>query len=254
MIDTHAHLAAKEFSDEDLKGVLERAKQAGITDIINICTDPWTLERGLKLSEKHTWIHAAASTTPHDVGNEGESSFPIMEEAARLGKLVAIGETGLDYHYEHSPKEVQKQFLVRYLRLATSLSLPVIIHCRDAFSDLFSIFDQEYRNKPFVLHCFTGTEEEAKEVTVRGGFLSFSGIVTFKKSEALQQVAKKVPLEHLLIETDAPYLAPQSRRGCRNEPAFLLETAQCLASLFNRPLEEFLSITSQNAKKLFQLI
>lgn len=147
---------------------------------------------------------------------------------------------------------MQKEFLIAYLELAKSLRLPIIIHCRDAFEDLFTVFDEHYQNMPFILHCFTGSSEEAKEVVRRGGFVSLSGILTFKKSVDLQATAKLVPLENLLIETDAPYLAPQSKRGRTNEPSFIVETAAFLANLHGISLKEIGAITSQNSLRILK--
>lgn len=251
--DSHAHLSSPEVMPL-IEGVMARAKVAGVAKILNICTDPMTLEQGLSLEQTHKEVRNAGSTTPHDVEKEGESAFPLFEKAAKAGKLVAVGETGLDYHYEHSPKDLQKRFLVRYLRLARECKLPVIFHCRDAFNDLFEIVDAEYpKEAPAVLHCFTGTLNEAKEVVKRGWLLSISGIATFKKSEALREVARWTPLSQLLIETDTPYLAPQSRRGQQNEPAFLPETARCIAQEKGISVEEVADATFENAQKIFQM-
>ncbi len=193
------------------------------------------------------------ATTPHDVDKEGEKAFPFMESAARSGALVAVGETGLDYHHYAETKELQKKFLRRYLALAKECHLPVIIHCREAFSDLFHILDEAGSELPGVLHCFTGTHAEAKEVIDRGWYLSLSGIVTFKKSQQLQEIAREVPLSQLLIETDAPYLAPDPYRGKQNEPAYLLSTAQFIANLRGLSLADLASATSHNARTLFNL-
>lgn len=254
LIDSHAHLTSPTVF-EQLDAVLERAKQAGVTSIVNICTDPLSLERGLALSQRCPWIYQAAATTPHDVEKEGEAVFEIMAASALQGLLRAVGETGLDYHYEHSNRLIQKQFLRRYLQLALECQLPIIIHCREAFADLFEMIDVDYTVNgscaPGVLHCFTGNLKEAEEVLKRGWMLSLSGIVTFKKSHELQQVAKEVPLEQLLIETDTPYLAPQGHRGKQNEPAFLVETAHFVASLKRVPFEELARVTAQNAKRFF---
>ena len=176
-----------------------------------------------------------------------------MAHHARNGDLVAVGETGLDYHYTHSKRETQQQFLRRYLALALECNLPVIIHCREAFADLFAILDDAYGSSKGVLHCFTGTCDEARAVIARGWCLSLSGIVTFKKSEQLRAVAKETPLTQLLIETDTPYLAPQSRRGQPNEPAYLEETAQMIADIKGIPLKEVAEQTRHNAEALFQL-
>ncbi len=257
MIDSHAHLTSPELLDQ-LDLLLMRAEEAGIEAIINICTDPLSLERSSDLIKKFPWVYQTAATTPHDVEKEGEEAFPIFAQAAREGKLHAIGETGLDYYYEHSNRDIQKKFLRRYLHLALECDLPIVIHCREAFQDFFEILDSEYivngrHHAPGVLHCFTGTMQEAEGVIKRGWMLSLSGIVTFKKSTELQEVAKRVPLEQLLIETDAPYLAPQSHRGKQNEPAYLVDTARFIASLKGISFEELAQATTNNAKKLFQL-
>jgi TatD DNase family protein len=251
LIDTHAHLTSPALVS-DLDALIERAKAAYLQHIVNICTDPVSLREGLLLEEKVPWIRNAGATTPHDVEKDGEECFPIFEQAARDGKLIAVGETGLDYFYEHSNREVQQKFLVRYLQLALELKLPVIFHCREAFADLFAIADREIgTNIPAILHCFTGTLEEAKAVVARGWMISFSGILTFKKSEELRQTARQMPLENLFIETDAPYLAPQSKRGQTNESSFIAETATCLASLKGISLEEMARISTENASRIF---
>lgn len=251
--DSHAHLSASQVFPQ-IDAILERAQKLGVDRIVNICTDPDTLAKGLFLSNRYPFVVNAGATTPHDVVNEGESAFPIFAEAAFAKKLAAIGETGLDYHYHHSPRDRQIYFLKRYLKLAIETSLPVIFHCRDAFADLFSIVDDHYpSHSPAILHCFTGTIEEAQGVIRRGWHLSLSGIVTFKKSEQLRQIAKWVPLSQLLIETDAPYLAPQTQRGKMNEPSFLLETAACIAEVKQISVEEVALATYENGRRLFRL-
>jgi len=250
LIDSHAHLTSPEILPE-VDAVIARAQNAGVEKIINICTDHKSLEEGLKLAEKNKVIYNTAATTPHDVEKEGETFFPIVE--ASVGKLVAIGETGLDYFYEHSPKKLQQHFLSRYFDLALKVKLPIIFHCRDAFADLFAIADEQYRGHSAVLHCFTGTLEEARSCLDRGWFISFSGIITFKKSELLREIVKFVPLDRLFIETDAPYLAPQSRRGKQNEPANVVEIAQKIAELKEISLQEVEKVTNQNITQFFAL-
>lgn len=252
LIDSHAHLTHEQFN-EDLGTLLKRAQESGVEAIINICTNPQEVEKGLELSKAYPWIYTACSTTPHDVKEEGEKYFATMQKYAEASVLVAIGETGLDYHSYADTKEIQKIFFSRYLELAKHLKLPVIIHCRDAFEDLFTILDREYPNLPAVLHCFTGTMAEAKQVIERGLYLSLSGIVTFKKSIELQEIAKMIPLEQLLIETDAPYLAPAPHRGKRNEPAYLLETAKSIASLRGQSLDSLAAATTSNARTFFNI-
>lgn len=249
-IDSHAHLCDGAFT-EDRDLVLEGATAASISDIVNVCTGPDTLKMGRELARKHQRIHLAASTTPHDAADP-DPFFSQVEEAAKAGELVAIGETGLEYFHPCSPRPIQQRLLERYLELAHRMHLPLIVHCREAFTDLFSILDA---GPPVqgVLHCFTGTLEEAKSVIARDWYLSFSGIVTFKRSIDLREVVKWIPLEKMLIETDCPYLAPQAYRGKRNEPKFLLETARIIAS--ERAISEqvLAEHTSENACSLFRL-
>jgi TatD DNase family protein len=246
--DSHAHLTSPQVIDH-VEEVLQRAKDRGIKRIVNICTDEKTLEKGLLVSKRHPWVYNTAATTPHDVEKEGESFFSIVQ--SHLQDLIAIGETGLDYYYEHSNRKVQQDFLIRYFALARQAKLPLIFHCREAFKDLFSLADVHYAQRPAILHCFTGSQEEAKGCLDRGWFISFSGIITFKKSEALRDVVRFVPLDRILIETDTPYLAPDSKRGKMNEPSFMIETAEVVAKMKDVSLEKISEITSENAFKFF---
>jgi TatD DNase family protein len=248
--DSHAHLTSDALKDQ-VEPILKRAHDAHVDVIVNICTDESSLDLGIMWQKSTPGFFNAAATTPHDVVQQGAQFFPIVKEKTKAHQLVAIGETGLDYYYEHSPKQIQQEYLIRYLQLALDTKLPVIFHCREAFDDLFSIYDEQKTFIPSVLHCFTGTITEAKQVLDHGWYLSFSGIITFKKSEILREVVKLVPLDRLLIETDSPYLAPQSRRGKVNEPAFIIETAQMIADLKQLSLEEIARITSRNAREFF---
>ncbi len=250
-IDSHAHITAASLEGEE-EAILLRAKERGIKGILNICTDRKSLERGLQLSKQFPWLYHAGATTPHDVEKTGEKDFSFFQEAAKNKRIVAIGETGLDYHYLHSPKDIQQKHLIQYLTLATKFNLPIIFHCRDAFSDLFSICDTHYRGKA-VLHCFTGTVKEAEEVLTRGWYLSLSGIVTFKKCGELKEVAKKVPLHQLLVETDTPYLAPGKYRGKINEPAFLPLIVEVIAEIKGIDVSEVAFVTSKNVKDLVKM-
>lgn len=249
-VDSHAHLTSDALFPH-LSQILDRAEAAGVEAIVNICTDQVSLDRAFAVKRKSPHLFFTASTTPHDVEAEGESFFPLVAEAARGGKLVAIGETGLDFHYEYSPKELQKKYLSKYFSLSIETQLPIVFHCREAFQDLFEIADREYRGRPALLHCFTGSLEEAKGVLDRGWYLSLSGIVTFAKSESLREVARYVPLDRLLIETDAPYLAPQSRRGKINEPAWIVETAHMVAQAKGIAVEQLAQATCENAYSFF---
>jgi len=172
---------------------------------------------------------------------------------AKEKKLIAIGETGLDYFYGLSKKDLQKKYLINYFRLAIKHKLPLILHCRDAFLDLFEIADKEFVDQKALLHCFTGTQKEVRNVLDRGWYVSFSGIITFKNSNDLIEIVKICPLDRILIETDSPLLAPQSKRGKLNEPAYVVETAQMIASIKNVSLEEIAKITFDNAMKFYQM-
>ncbi|PCI77102.1 hydrolase TatD [Candidatus Aerophobetes bacterium] len=246
--DSHAHMT-EESMFEEVDAYLKRAKQAGITHIANICTDKLTLARGIELQKRYDWIVNVGATTPHDVGELGEKEFDVFAKAARDGVLAAVGETGLDYHYEYSDKKVQKLFLERYLDLADETDLPVVFHCRDAFDDLFAI-TKGIKSKA-VLHCFTAGVKEALKGAERGWYISISGIATFKRSHELREVIKELPIENMFIETDAPYLAPQSKRGKRNEPSFIVETAEMIAEVKGLTLEQVAKQTMNNAKAFF---
>ena len=253
-IDSHAHLTAGKVYD-DIDGILLRAKNAGVGNVVNVCTDEVTLQRGLTLAQEHPEVVNIAATTPHDVEKEGSNVFPLMSHHAHSGDLRAVGETGLDYHYRYSSPDIQKEFFIRYLHLALKCRLPVIVHCRDAFPDLIAILDAEYCSHanamPGVLHCFTGTVSDADAVLHRGWFISMSGIMTFKNSHELRDVVKITPIDRLMIETDTPYLAPQSKRGKVNEPSYLPEIAEVMATVKNMKSKEVEEITCSNAQKMF---
>ncbi|NGX55428.1 MAG: D-aminoacyl-tRNA deacylase [Chlamydiae bacterium] len=252
LIDSHAHLTFATLKD-DPEAMIARAKAAGIEAIININTSPQEIERGETLSSRHPWIYQVAATHPHDVAKVGEEQFEPIAQKARLGALVAIGEIGLDYFYKYSTPEVQRAFLARYFQLAQECHLPVVIHCREAFDDLFAVADEHYQKGPALLHCFTGSMKELETVLARGWMVSFSGIVTFKKSQELRECAKIVPHSRLLIETDTPFLAPQSHRGKPNEPAYLVETAHVMAEVLGLSFEELAKLTTANARRFFKL-
>ena len=239
----------------DISDVIINAKKSLVTHILNICTDKVTFERGLKLSKEHKNIFLAAATTPHDVVEGADEMFEIFAAAARNGDLDAVGETGLDYFYEKSPKDIQKKYFARYIDLCLETKLPLIIHCRDAFADLLQILDDNYLSKggdgaKVVIHCFTGTVEEARQCLQRNFRISLSGIVTFKKSTELQEAAKIIPLSNLLIETDSPYLAPHPFRGKRNEPAMVVHTAEFIANLKQVQVSDIASSTFENGIQL----
>ncbi len=249
-IDSHAHLTIHPDTAA-VAELLSRAQQKQVSGIVNICTRQEELERGLFLETTHPWISNAAAAPPHDITVEEDLFFPIVSEKAFDGTLIAIGETGLDYHYYRHSMERQKESLIRYCRLSIETGLPMIFHCREAFSDLFALTDCHYKDRPAVIHCFTGTLKEAEEALARGWYLSISGIVTFDRSAELRTVISHIPLERILIETDSPYLAPQSRRGEKNEPSYIDETARKVAEIKALSVADLAKATTENAFRFF---
>lgn len=252
LVDTHAHLTCGECVD-DAEALVVEAQGAGVPTIVNICTDIPSLVAGLALQSRCSGVYTAAAVTPHDVASGvAPAFFDLLSSHARTHDLIAIGETGLDYFYEHGPRAIQQESLRRHLLLALECKLPVIFHCRDAFDDLFTIAD-EVGSFSAVIHCFTGDGAAAARALDRGWYLSFSGIVTYKKSDALRAVAATVPLDRIVVETDTPFLAPQRRRGQQNRPAYVVETAECLAHLKGLTLNAFADAIRANSAALFRL-
>ena len=251
LIDTHAHLSL--FPEEEIPHILERAKTARVKAIINICMEKKELEQSVRFSSTSPKIFSGAALSPQDVARtDGMDFLASIRLYAREKKLIAIGEAGLDYHYTSIDKELQKQFFLLQMRLAEEESLPLIVHCREAFSDLF-LLANKFPTLKVVVHCFTGTKQEAEELLKRGWYLSLSGILTFKNSNALREIAQDLPLERILIETDSPYLAPQTYRGKKNEPSFVSEVAKALGEIKHLSLEEIAQITTDNALSFFSL-
>lgn len=253
-IDSHAHITSDELFPE-VDALIKRALLKGVQAIINITTDEKTLQRGLTLQKKYPEVvFNTGATTPHDVDKLGEVDFPSFEAAAKRGELVAIGETGLDYFYSHSERGRQIEYLQKYIALAKETDLPLVFHCRgdEAFADLFAVA-KTFGTIPAVLHCFTGNTMQAKKALDLGWYLSISGIVTFKKSHELREVVAGIPLDRLFVETDAPYLAPESRRGQVNEPSFIGETVIRIADLMQITPEEVAAETTKNVCRFFKL-
>ncbi|MCI0381851.1 MAG: TatD family hydrolase [Chlamydiae bacterium] len=253
LIDSHCHLTSSELV-KDLDSIIERAKAAGVSSIINVCTDVSSLEEGVKIQEKYPRsIFNIAAVHPHDVAKEGELFFPVVKKYAKERKLVAIGETGLDYFYEYSPKEVQQDFLRNHIALAALVQKPLVFHCRNAFEDLFAIANELNIASPCVVHCFTDSLKVAKSILNLGWYLSFTGIITFKKSEMLREIVKYVPLDRMFVETDAPFLAPESKRGKVNEPAYVVEIAEMVASVKGMDLKKVSEILKKTTSDFFSL-
>lgn len=256
-IDSHAHLTGEALFPV-FSTLVDNAATAGVKRIVNICTDRTSLARALEVMEQYPSVVHTAAIPPHDVNNEAATNgFAAVKDAAEKGLLYAIGETGLDYYHPGFSKELQQKYLVDHLQLANACDLPIVIHCRSAFADFFEILDRECcingKWRPGVLHCFTGTMEEAEQVIKRGWYISFSGIITFKKSDDLREVVRQMPLDKILIETDSPWLAPQLHRGKSNEPAYIVETAKTIAQVKGISLDEVAQTTFKNTQNLFRL-
>lgn len=257
-VDSHCHIDGAEY-DADREEVIRRARDAGVTTMLNVGTgDPHSgaFERAVELAEKHTDIYAAVGVHPHDAKLfTDQAEQRLLDLVKQSRQVIAWGEIGLDYHYDHSPRDVQRKVFERQLRLARLLELPVVIHSREANDDTIAILREEMAGyeRGGVLHCFGGSLEMATSAIDLGFFISFAGNLTFKKAEDLRSIARQLPLDRLLIETDCPYLTPVPFRGERNEPARVVETARCLAEVHGRELEVIGHITSENFGKLFRV-
>lgn len=256
LIDSHCHIDGPEY-DADRQEVIARARDAGVNLMLNVGTgDPHSgvFERAVALAEQHSEIYAAIGVHPHDAKLFDERAEQLLLDLVQQSKrVIAWGEIGLDYHYDHSPREVQQDVFRRQLRLARSRNLPVVIHSRAADDETIAILREEMSGyeRAGVLHCFGGSLLMARAAIDLGFFISFAGNLTFKKAEDLREVARQLPLERLLVETDCPYLTPVPYRGKRNEPARVVETADFLASLLDTEPEEMGRITSENFARLF---
>lgn len=249
LIDTHAHIEMKEF-DSDREDVIQRAKDAGAAYLISVGANLAGSRKAVELSERYGNVYASVGIHPHDVKDMDETTIPVLRDLAKSSKVVAIGEIGLDYFKEWSPKELQISKFRELLALAKELYKPVIIHDRDAHEDTLRILKEEGIKKG-VVHCFSGDSEFAKEILNLGFYISFTGVITFPKAEDARKVVEAVPIEKMLVETDCPYLAPVPHRGKRNEPAFVREVAKTIAEVKGLSLEDVARITTLNVKDLF---
>ena len=258
LFDSHAHVDGAEF-DADRGEVLARALAAGVTRLVCIGSgaDVATAERALALAQAPAQgpeIWATVGIHPHDVAKMTEATWIRIEELAGAPRVVGIGETGLDYFYDHSPRDAQRAAFERFVALAHRARLPIVCHIRDAHEDARSILAAgQAAAARTVIHCFTGTAEDAKKYVDMGIYLSFSGIVTFKTAGELRAAARLVPLDRLMLETDCPYLAPIPHRGKRNEPARVRSTAEVLAAERGIPFEALARATSENAARFYAL-
>lgn len=252
-IDTHVHLNADQY-DEDLQEVITRALEAKVEKMIVVGFDRKTIERAMKLADEYEFIYAVIGWHPVDAIDCTEEDLKWIEELSSHPKVVGIGETGLDYYWDKSPKDVQQKLFREQIRLAQKLKLPIIIHNREATGDIVKILREENAaSVGGIMHCFSGSVETARECIAMNFIISLGGPVTFKNAKTPKEVATEIPLEHLLIETDAPYLAPHPYRGKRNEPSFVPLVAEEIARLKGISVEEVGRATSANAIKIFKL-
>ncbi len=253
LIDSHAHIDDERF-DKDRDKLIESLKKDGIDLIINVGADLQSSIKSVSLSEDYENIYAAVGVHPHSAKEMDDSTIEVLKSLANREKVVAIGEIGLDFYYDNSPRDIQRQRFVEQLNLAKKVDLPVIIHSRDAAGETFDILKEaQDGNLEGVLHCYSGSVEMALEYIKLGFYISLAGPVTFKNARVPKEVAKAVPLDRLLIETDSPYLTPEPYRGKRNEPLYVRHVAGTIAELRGIPFEEVANRTSENTKKLFRI-
>ncbi|MEF9519600.1 TatD family hydrolase [Chlamydia crocodili] len=259
LADAHLHLSDEAFM-EDATDVIHRAKDSGVSLFVNVTTTIDELNKSFDYAERFPELRFChvAGTPPQDAHTDIDEHFQYFQGLAQSGKLAAIGEVGLDYCFgaDDSAKERQKEVLKKYLSLALECELPLVVHCRGAFDDFFHMIDQYYhhdeRSCPGMLHCFTGTLEEAKELISRGWYVSISGIITFKNAQDLRSVVAQIPLNHLLIETDAPFLAPTPYRGKKNEPAYITYTVETIANIHGIDSQELADIARGNILRFLE--
>jgi TatD DNase family protein len=261
-VDSHCHLDGPRF-DSDREQVIARAREAGIANILAVGTGdgPGTLDCALKISEQNDFIYATIGIHPHEAKLATDPDFAELEQLAHKPKVIAWGEIGLDYYYDHSPRETQKNVFIRQMELAHAAKLPIVIHCRpsdnsdNAWEDCLALIEQHWKSSGLggILHCFTGNWPHAQRALDMGFMISFAGNVTFPKAQQIRESAQQVPLDRMLIETDSPFLAPVPYRGKRNEPAFVKEVARQIGELRGISTDEAGARTSENFYRFFSL-
>lgn len=255
LVDHHCHIDRPEFAD-DLDQVVARAHAAGVSLMVNISTRVRKFDHLRSVVERFDTVYGTVGTHPHYAHEELDVSAEDLARLAEHPKIVGIGEAGLDYYYRHSTPEAQAQGFRTHIAAARMTGLPLEIHTRDADADTIRILEEEHAKGPFpaVLHCFTGGRDLAMRAVKLGIYVSFSGVVSFKKNEALREIANAVPLDRVLVETDAPYLAPEPFRGKQNEPAYVVHTARALASARALPFDTFARATTDNFYRLYRKV
>ena len=256
-IDSHSHIEGAEF-DADREAVIQRALEAGVEVIVCVGDGEVAADShaaAFKVADEHSFIYTTVGVHPHEARLMDDKLCGQLVELDQHPKVIAWGEIGLDYHYDNSPRDVQREAFRRQLRMARERRLPAVIHTREAEADTLAILDQEWKDSGLagIIHCFTGRRAFAEAAIELGFLISFSGVVTFKNADDLRDTAKHLPSETILIETDSPFLAPVPYRGRRNEPAYLVETARRVAEARGIELDEFARVTSENFKRLFKL-
>ena len=256
LIDSHAHIDFPQFAD-DREAMLQRACDAGVGTLLAIGTGPGPekLDAAIPFAEQHDWIYTSVGIHPHEAKEVTPQHLDELARLARHPKVIAWGEIGLDYFYDHSPRDVQARVFRSQMELARAAKLPIIIHCRDAWDDCLALIERHWRPTGLagILHCFTGTFGHAKRGLDMGFLISFAGNATYPKTQNIRDVAKEIPLDRMLIETDSPFLAPQPYRGKRNEPAYVAEVAKTLATVRNLAPEEIAAATAANFRRLFRI-
>ncbi|MFW6269645.1 MAG: TatD family hydrolase [Bacillota bacterium] len=249
LIDTHAHLDFPRF-DKDREEVIKRARKNDIVKIVNVGANLASSRRSLELSQHYEYIFATAGVHPHDADQVDKNSIQVLKDFSKPDKVVAIGEIGLDFHYNNSPQEVQIKAFKKQLQLAREINLPVVIHSREAERETMKILKEAEINRG-ILHCFAGDMKMAEEALDMGLYLAFGGIITFNSADKLRKIVKNIPLERILLETDAPYLTPVPRRGKRNEPSYVRYVAKKIADIKKVEVEKIAEITSSNAEHVY---
>jgi TatD DNase family protein len=252
LIDSHCHLDSDQF-DEDREAVIERALAVGIKHMVAIGTGngPPDLEAGIRLADKYEAFYATIAVHPHDASKATPETFKALADLVQHPKVIAIGEMGLDYHYDFSPRETQRAVFIEQMQIAAGAKKPIVIHTREAWDDTISVIREHWDiSLGGIMHCFSGNPAQAQQALDLGFYLSFGGIVTFPKALDIQEAARQAPADRILLETDAPYLAPIPKRGKRNEPAFMVETARKLAQLRGVSEQEIAESTTANFRRL----
>ncbi|QXM06869.1 TatD family hydrolase [Crassaminicella indica] len=251
LFDTHAHLDDGRF-DNDREKIIENAKANGISYIVNPGADFESSVKSIELANQYDMIYAAVGVHPHDAEDVDDMTLSLLKGLAKKPKVVAIGEIGLDYHYDHSPRDIQREIFRKQIALAKEVNLPIIIHDREANDDVMRILKEEKAfDTGVVIHCFSGSRELARQYIKLGAFISIAGPVTFKNARKTVEVVESIPLEYLFVETDSPYLTPVPFRGKRNESSYVRYVAERIAEIKGLSLEEVAHQTTENAKKFF---